>query len=461
MSLLIPLNLTSSSGEIASQVASSAAEILRGKKEFCIRDFVEFVKEIERGGVRAVGVLDGKIMDEVRRECWRVVKDGGCGNLEFVEAMETLKGYGFVIKDFVDPVEVIKIFVNKRDPHMSVRYATIYPHSQFLYCNIIQQFGKKKDFDSALKAFKEIKKSQDSINMFMYRSIIDVCGLCNNPLKSRDIFKDLLSENVTPNIYVFNSLMNVNAHDLNYTLYVYKHMQNSDVLPDLTSYNILLKSCCLAKRVDMAQTIYKDIKHMESTKYLKLDVITYTTMIKTFADVKMAQMALEIKEDMLMAGVTPNVITWSSLIGSFAKVGLVDLAVQVFDDMILVGCEPNSQCCNNLLNSCVQSYQYDRAFRLFNSWKVHGIRVYPSNSSIGQHLGNSKVVVFKPTVTTYNILMKACGNDYYHAENLMDEMKTMGISPNHISWSILIDIYGNTQNMNAAMQVIRKSNILR
>lgn len=92
MSLLIPLNLTSSSGEIASQVASSAAEILRGKKEFCIRDFVEFVKEIERGGVRAVGVLDGKIMDEVRRECWRVVKDGGCGNLEFVEAMETLKG---------------------------------------------------------------------------------------------------------------------------------------------------------------------------------------------------------------------------------------------------------------------------------------------------------------------------------------------------------------------------------
>lgn len=182
---------------------------------------------------------------------------------------------------------------------------------------------------------------------------------------------------------------------------------------------------------------------------------------QTFADVKMAQMALEIKEDMLMAGVTPNVITWSSLIGSFAKVGLVDLAVQVFDDMILVGCEPNSQCCNNLLNSCVQSYQYDRAFRLFNSWKVHGIRVYPSNSSIGQHLGNSKVVVFKPTVTTYNILMKACGNDYYHAENLMDEMKTMGISPNHISWSILIDIYGNTQNMNAAMQVIRKSNILR
>lgn len=182
---------------------------------------------------------------------------------------------------------------------------------------------------------------------------------------------------------------------------------------------------------------------------------------QTFADAKMAQMALEIKEDMLIAGVTPNVITWSSLISSFAKVGLVDLAIQVFDDMTLVGCEPNSQCCNNLLNACVQSYQYDRAFRLFNSWKVQGIRIYLSNSSNGQHMGISKVVPFKPTVTTYNILMKACGSDYYHAENLMDEMKTIGLSPNHISWSILIDIYGNTQNMNDAMQVILKSNILR
>lgn len=92
MLLLNPSNFAFPSGEIASQVASSAAEILRGRNRFGIREFVEFVKEVERGGVRAVGVLDGKIMDEFRRECWRIVKGGGCGDLEFVEAMETLKG---------------------------------------------------------------------------------------------------------------------------------------------------------------------------------------------------------------------------------------------------------------------------------------------------------------------------------------------------------------------------------
>ena len=41
------------------------------------------------------------------------------------------------------------------------------------------------------------------------------------------LIQDLLSEKVTPNVYVFNSLMNVNACDLNYTLKVYKDMQVS------------------------------------------------------------------------------------------------------------------------------------------------------------------------------------------------------------------------------------------
>lgn len=37
--------------------------------------------------------------------------------------------------------------------------------------------------------------------------------------------QDLLHQKVTPNIYVFNSLMNVNAHDLYYTLHIHKDMQ--------------------------------------------------------------------------------------------------------------------------------------------------------------------------------------------------------------------------------------------
>lgn len=48
----------------------------------------------------------------------------------------------------------------------------------------------------------------------------------------------------------------------------------------MASYNILLKACCLAHRVDLAQDIYNEVKDLESTGVLKLDVFTYCTIIK-------------------------------------------------------------------------------------------------------------------------------------------------------------------------------------
>lgn len=58
------------------------------------------------------------------------------------------------------------------------------------------------------------------------------------------------------------------------------HVQKVGVTADLASYNILLKSCCLAGRVDLAKDIYNEVRKIESMGVLKLDVFTYSTMIK-------------------------------------------------------------------------------------------------------------------------------------------------------------------------------------
>lgn len=63
------------------------------------------------------------------------------------------------------------------------------------------------------------------------------------------------------------------------------------------------------------------------------------------------------------------------------------------------------------------------------------------------------MIPFLPTVATFNILMKACGTDRFRAKALIKEMKFMGLSPNHISWSVLIDIYGSSRDMKGVKQV--------
>lgn len=204
-----------------------------------------------------------------------------------------------------------------------------------------------------------------------------------------------------------------------------------------------------------------------------------TLHYQVFTDAKLWQMALKVKEDMQSADVTPNTITWSSLINACANAGLVEKALHLFEEMLQAGYAPNSQCCNILLQACVEACQYDRAFRLFWSWKQSPTQEisgedYDGNynriSSVDHkdkqcatdtpkfvlnspHSSFVKSFPFKPTTTTYNILMKACGTDYYRVKALMDEMRTVGLSPNHISWSILIDTCGESGNIKGALQV--------
>ncbi|KAL5546242.1 hypothetical protein UlMin_005929 [Ulmus minor] len=438
-------------------VAKGVSRFLREGK---VKSVLEVLMKLDQLGIPPLMVFDGSAMEFLRRDCREILKSREVGNL--VELMETLAGFGFTIRELMKPIDVIKTCVEQRKPKLAIRYACTLPHAHMLFCDIIYEFGRKGDLVSALIAYEESKANSIGTNMYLYRTIIDTCGRCGDYQKSRSIYEDMLDQKIIPNVYVFNSLMNANAHDLSYTFQAYKDMQNHGVGADLASYNILLKACCIGGRVDLARDIYRDVRHLESTGVLKLDVFTYSTIVKVLSDAKLWQLALKVKEDMLLAGVTPNTVTWSSLISACANAGLVEKAIQLFEEMLLAGCEPNSQSCNTLLHACVEACQYDRAFRLFHSWKNNTTRrafkkeeERKNSSSSLFHLTFAKKVSFTPTTTTYNILMKACGSNYYRAKTLMDEMRSVGLYPNQITWSILIDICGGSGNVEGALHILK------
>lgn len=72
---------------------------------------------------------------------------------------------------------------------MYCRYACIVPRADILFCNFVREFGKKRDLVSALRAYEASKKHLSSPNMYICRTIIDVCGLCGDYMKSRAIYE--------------------------------------------------------------------------------------------------------------------------------------------------------------------------------------------------------------------------------------------------------------------------------
>lgn len=58
-----------------------------------------------------------------------------------------------------------------------------------MFCTIIKEFGKSSDLVSAVKVFEASKQKLSGHNMYVYRTIIDVCGLCGDCIKSRLIYE--------------------------------------------------------------------------------------------------------------------------------------------------------------------------------------------------------------------------------------------------------------------------------
>ncbi|KAL3717238.1 hypothetical protein ACJRO7_008770 [Eucalyptus globulus] len=348
---------------------------------------------VEKLGITPAKVIEGAMMDLLGKECARLMD---CNHVKsLVQVMEILAGFIFLVRESVKPIRAL---LDQRSPNLGIRYACIFPHAQILVCTIIHEFGKKGDLASAWKAYEACKKSSNGPNMFALATASPLTFMSlhqgSQPLKVKFVPLDSAKK--------------------------YLPMQNS------------------------------------------------------------GQMALQIKDDMLHAGITPNTVTWSSQINACAKAGLVDQAIQFFEEMFLAGCKPNSECYNILLHACDEAYQFDRAFCLFQPWKDrkvaktsigdHAIRKQslvskvrqkensshaPENASKTHHTSFAKRYPFSPTTTTHNILMKACGNDYHRAKALMEEMKAAGLTPNHISWSILIDLCGGSGNLLKMMRAAK------
>lgn len=51
------------------------------------------------------------------------------------------------------------------------------------------EFGKRRALVSALTVYEASKEKLSGSNMYVYRTIIDVCGLCKDYMKSRYIYE--------------------------------------------------------------------------------------------------------------------------------------------------------------------------------------------------------------------------------------------------------------------------------
>jgi pentatricopeptide repeat protein len=235
-----------------------------------------------------------------------------------------------------------------------------------------------------------------------------------------------------------------------------KHMQErydaglSNVSPNVVVYNSLLDVCSQCQSIEAAERALAIFRSMPCEP----DAITYCTVITAFSrsgDARCGPMAVQLLDEMRARAATattrgapmvkPNTFVYGAAIAAQAKCGDFDTAQRLFHDMERNNCLPNTICYNSLISAT--SNDANRAYQLLQEM----YRRYDAGERF-----------VKPNTITYNTVLGAMAASSSSlsssppvppqaAQAMLEDMKRRtaagepGVRPDHVTYSTLISIW--------------------
>ena len=148
-------------------------------------------------------------------------------------------------------------------------------------------------------------------------------------------------------------------------------------------------------------------------------------------------LALDVYQQMLNEGCTPNLVTFNTLIDVYGKTGAWEEAIAVLDEIEHLGLEPEARTYNTVIIACNQSSRAAEALQVYE-------RMLRGNA--------------KPTATTYTALISAYGKSGQldAALQIFQDMVKRGCERNVITYSSLISACEKAGRWELALDLFNK-----
>lgn len=173
--------------------------------------------------------------------------------------------------------------------------------------------------------------------------------------------------------------------------------------PSEVTFGILLDACISSEDLVNARRVFQDLRNSG----LRMNAVHFTTFIKGLVASGDFHEADIVLQDMLCSPFTePDLITYSTLVKAYADRGQVESAVGILKQMLQRRVEPDEVIFNSLLNGCVcraSPMTAKEVFAVFDELISHGL---------------------KPSAATLSILLKSLvrGEEWQAALQLLREV---------------------------------------
>ncbi|ONM00938.1 Pentatricopeptide repeat-containing protein MRL1 chloroplastic [Zea mays] len=245
--------------------------------------------------------------------------------------------------------------------------------------------------------------------------------------------------------------------------------------PKISTFNMLLSVCASSLDFDGALQVMELLKEAG----LKPDCKLYTTLISTCAKCGKVDAMFEVFYEMVSAGIEPNVNTYSALIDGCARAGQVAKAFGVYGIMSSKKVKPDRVVFNSLISACGESGALARAFDVLSEMTAESSEskgwkpIVPDHVTVGALMktcilagqaDRAREVYkmlqeynIKGTPEVYTIALRSCSltGDLGFALKIYEDMNRIGVKPDEMFLSALVDVAGHARRADAAFEIMK------
>ncbi|GKV05304.1 hypothetical protein SLEP1_g17334 [Rubroshorea leprosula] len=225
--------------------------------------------------------------------------------------------------------------------------------------------------------------------------------------------------------------------------------------PEINAFNLLLDALCKCSLVEDAEAMFKRMK-----KRVKPDANAYNVLFFGWCRVRNPKKGMQILEEMIQLGHTPDNFTYNTAIDTFCKAGMVTEAAELLEFMRTKGStmsSPTAKTYAIMIVALVQDGRMEECFELMghmiNSGCLPDVSTYKELIE-GMCLAGKVEEAYKfldemankgypPDIVTYNCFLKVlCGNQKSdEALRLYERMIDVGCEPSVQTYNMLISMF--------------------
>jgi len=205
-----------------------------------------------------------------------------------------------------------------------------------------------------------------------YNTLIKGHSRAGRVSKCFELHSQMKAQGQQPSEVTFGILLDacISCKDLNNARRVFQDLQNSGLRMNAVHFTTFIKGLVASGDFMEADTVLQD---MLSSPHTEPDLITYSTLVKAYADRGQVESAVGILKQMLSRHVEPDEVIFNSLLNGCvcqpSPMSSSEVFV-VFDELIACGLKPSAATLSILLKSLVRGEAWEAALQLLREVKT-------------------------------------------------------------------------------------------